>query len=264
MKLYRAGALVKKSLMLTFRDFHRFTDLIYWPALDIIVWGFTSKWVQTTQLQSSQVAPTVLCCLVLWQVFYRAQMEVCFTLMDELWSQNFANLFSSPLKISEWIISVIIISFFKSIFTFSFGSLLIYLLYGVNIFQLGFMLLLYFPLIVMSGWVIGFISSSIIIYWGQKLQNLIWVLGWLFVPFSGVFYPIAILPPSLQYISWLLPMPYVFESVRLFITFGKVNYSLLAIGVMITVTYVILAVIMFRFFFVRSKIYGLARLERYE
>jgi hypothetical protein len=75
MKLYRITAIVFRHLMLTFRDLHRFIDLIYWPILDIVIWGFTSRWVQGNQAQPLQISFILLTALIFWQVLFRAQLE---------------------------------------------------------------------------------------------------------------------------------------------------------------------------------------------
>lgn len=144
MKLYRIKAIVLRHLILTFRDFHRMIDIIYWPVLDIVIWGFTARWVQSNQLQSIQISFILLTALVFWQVLFRAQLEVSFSFLDELWSHNLVNLFSTPIKISEWIISVMIIGFIKSVFAFAFGTTVIFMIYSVNILTTGFVLLLFY------------------------------------------------------------------------------------------------------------------------
>jgi ABC-2 type transport system permease protein len=208
MKLYRITAIVFRHLMLTFRDLHRFIDLIYWPILDIVIWGFTSRWVQGNQAQPLQISFILLTALIFWQVLFRAQLEVSFSFLDELWSHNLVNLFSTPLLLSEWITAVMIVGFMKCVFTFLFGATIVWILYALNILQTGIILLLFLFLIIISGWSIGFLTTSAVVYWGQKVQTLAWVMGWFFAPFSGVFYPISILPFGAQLVSACIPMSF--------------------------------------------------------
>lgn len=264
MTLYRIKAIVLRHVILTFRDFHRFIDLIYWPILEIVIWGFTARWVQGNQVQPIQVSFILLTALVFWQVLLRAQLEVSFSFLDELWSHNLVNLFSTPLQLSEWIIAVMIIGFLKCIFTFIFGVAIIYILYLLNIIKLGFILLVFLFLMICSGWTIGFLTTAAVAYWGQKIQTLAWVMGWFFAPFSGVFYPISVLPYWAQIISASLPMSYLFEGIRTLITTGIVPTKMLFICLGLNAIYLALALLVFKVAFEKSKVYGLARLERYE
>jgi ABC-2 type transport system permease protein len=264
MKLYRIKAIALRYMMLTLRDFHRFIDLIYWPVLDIIIWGFTARWIQTNQAHPLQVSFILLTALIFWQVLFRAQIEVSFSFLDELWSHNLVNLFSTPLKLSEWIIAVMAVGIAKSIFTFFFGTTIVWLLYSLSILKIGLPLLYFFGLIIMSGWAIGFLTTAAIAYWGQKIQTLVWVMTWLFAPFSGVFYPISVLPQWAQLFSRLIPMSYLFESIRELIITGIVPKNMLLICFGLNIFYLALGIMFFKVAFEKSKIYGLARLERYE
>ena len=134
MKIYRIKAVILRHIILTFRDFHRFIDLIYWPLLEIVIWGFTARWVQSSQEgQSSQISLALLTALIFWQVILRAQFEISLGFLDELWSHNLINLFSTPIKLSEWIIAVTIVGVVKCLFTFVFGAFVIWLLYSLII-----------------------------------------------------------------------------------------------------------------------------------
>lgn len=264
MKLYRIKAIVYRHLMLTFRDFHRFIDLIYWPILDIVIWGFTSRWIQGNQVQPLQISFILLTALVFWQVFFRAQLEVSFSFLDELWSHNLVNLFSTPLQLSEWIAAVMVIGFIKSVFAFFFGITVIWILYALNILQIGLILVLFLLLIIFSGWSIGFLTTSAVVYWGQKVQTLVWVMGWLFAPFSGVFYPISVLPYGAQLFSACIPMSYLFEGIRTVIMTGTVPKNMVLMCCLLNALYLTVGILLFKFAFEKSKVYGLARLERYE
>lgn len=262
MKLYRIKALILRYLMLTFRDFHRFIDLIYWPILDIIIWGFTARWIQSNEHDS--LSAILLTSLVFWQVLFRAQVEVSFNFLDELWSHNLANLFSTPVTLFEWISAVMVVGLLKSIFTFLLGTVAIWVLYNLLVFKTGFILIPFLFLIVMSGWVIGFLTTAAVAYWGQKVQTLVWVLAWFFAPFSGVFYPISVLPYWGRGIAAIIPMSYFFETVRGTVATGVVPVKTLAACCVLNCIYVVFALILFKCAFEKSKVYGLARLERYE
>lgn len=264
MKLYRVKAIALRHLMLTFRDFHRFIDLIYWPILDIVIWGFTARWIQCNSDQNQQISYILLTALVFWQVLFRAQIEVSFGFLDELWSHNLVNLFSTPVKISEWIIAVMAVGLLKSIFTFILGVGTIFILYHLAVLKTGLILVPLLLLMVISGWIIGFLTTAAIAYWGQKVQTLVWVLAWFFAPFSGVFYPISVLPHWAQLIAATIPMSYFFEGMRITISTGIVPKTMMLMCCLLNFIYLALAILLFKFAFEKSKIYGLARLERYE
>lgn len=263
MQLYRIKAIILRHLLLTFRVPHRMIDIMYWPLLNIILWGCNSLWHQQHEMSSSMTF-MLLTALLFWQILFRANMEVCYSLLDELRSNNFSNIFSTPISLYEWMISVSFIGLLKSIFTFFFGVICIWLLYALNILNIGWELLPFLALIILTGWSVGFLTASCIMTWGQIVEGLMWVVVWAFVPLSGIFFPISVLPSWIQPIAYCLPQPYLFEGIRYFITTGIMPTAMLIKGFLLCCFYFCVSLYFFKTRFKKSKNLGLARLERYE
>jgi ABC-2 type transport system permease protein len=262
MEIYRINAMILRHLLLTFRVFQRFTDIMYWPLLNIILWGCNSLWHQ--QNESPLITFMLLTALLFWQILFRANMEVCYSLLDELRSNNFCNVFSTPLTLYEWMTAVVFIGLLKSIFTLFFGVFCIWFLYSLNILSIGWELVPFLALIILVGWSIGFLTASCIVMCGQNVEGLMWVGVWAFVPLSGIFFPLSVLPQWLQSLAYCLPQPYLFEGIRAFIMTGLMPTSLLIKGFLLSILYFVLSLYFFKRCFEQSKDLGLARLERYE
>jgi ABC-2 type transport system permease protein len=261
MKWYRIRALLIRTFKLTFRGIDPLVDFFYWPLFDIVVWGFTSRWVQTYQTTNSNVSLTLLTALVIWQACYRANLDISFNLLSELWSRNIVNLFATPLELKEWMACFMVVGLINTCIAVFFGMIAVWLLYSINVLSVGWVLIPFFISLVISGWSIGFLTASTIIYWGQHAQKFVWVMGWFFVPFSAVFYPMAVLPQWAQAIAKALPMTYVFEALRKYITTHSLSYQYLVTSFVLNGLYLAMALLLFKFTFDKSKSKGLARLE---
>ena len=209
MNWFRIFALVQRNIMLTYSGLDPLVDIFYWPLYDIILWGFTSLWV--AQLENKSIALSWLGALCIWQVCYRVNLDISLNLLTELWSRNVVNLFATPLELKEWMVAAMCLGIFNAIITTIFGTAMVALLYGVNVFSLGWIFLPLTLMLVLSGWATGFLSAGCLILGGQKIQKIVWVLGWAFVPFSALFYPLSLLPTWAIVIAKALPMSYVFE-----------------------------------------------------
>jgi len=216
MKLHRIIAIFIRHFLPSIRELHRFIDIVYWPIFDIWLWGFTSVWVAGMQSSSAHVGYIVLTSLVLWQVANRAHLEVALNFVEELWAHNIVNLFSTPLIMAEWLLAVLLLGIVKGIFAFILGTFVVWLFYKISLLTVGWLLVPFFISLLMSGWILGFLAVSIMLYAGQRAHTCIWVIGWVVVPFSGVFYPVSILPWWAQKISYVLPTTYLFEGIRSF------------------------------------------------
>jgi ABC-2 type transport system permease protein len=236
------------------------SDLFYWPLIDILLWGLTSVWIQT-QSNASNFPLLLMTGLIFWQITWRGSVDVSISLLNEFWHRNLLNLFSTPLKLSEWAAGVILLCLCKLVITVLFGTLAVYILYSLNIFQIGWAFLPFAASLLIFGWTLGFLSSSAIIYWGHQIEALAWMIGFLFAPFSAVFYPVSILPAWAQAIAWCLPTTYIFEGMRYILSNGTFPMQDFLISIALNILYLFLSIALFRTMFEKSRSKGLARLE---
>lgn len=257
----RVWAVCIRHLYVFRKNFDRLSDSFYWPVLDIILWGLTSAWVERSQVGVPHFILMLLTGLVYWQVVWRANYEISVNLLEEMWNANLVNLFSTPLKLSEWIAAAMLLGLLKLGVTVLVGSGAVYLLYQLNIFSVGYMTIPFFIILTIAGWTLGFIGASFIIYWGQKVQTIAWTMGFLLAPFSAVYYPLDVLPSSVQAVSRWLPTTYVFEGMRFILATGTMPLEMLGKAAALTALYLSLSIVLFVMMFEKSRAKGLARLE---
>lgn len=236
------------------------SDLFYWPLIDILLWGLTSIWIQKHN-PVSNLPLILLTGLIFWQVTWRGSVDISVSLLQEFWSRNLVNLFSTPLKIDEWMGGVLLLSFCKLALTVTFGALTVYLLYALNVFAIGWAFLPFAAALLIFGWILGVLAASIIIYWGHQVEAFAWMIGFLFAPFSSVFYPVEILPAWAQTIAWCLPTTYIFEGMRILLNEGDFPTAYFGMSLGLDLFYLVLALGLFKKMFNKTLKKGLARLE---
>jgi ABC-2 type transport system permease protein len=254
MKFYRIKAIVLKNIYNEFSNIVRLADSLYWPVIDIALWGLSSVWLQKTQPGVPNIVLTILTGLVFWQVINRANNEISLTMIEEVWSKSLVNLFSTPLQLFEWLCGALITGLIKTTFV-------VWTFYALNIFTAGWILIPFSFSLILYGWTIGLIGASLIIYWGQKMSSVPWMMLFLFAPFSAVFYPLDVLPYWMRIIAKSLPGAYIFEGMRK--SLFNPDYlplSDLLISYGLNIIYLTLAVILFKFMFEKSRSKGLAQL----
>jgi ABC-2 type transport system permease protein len=198
--LHRIMAVVRRHFLLSFARFNRLFNVIYWPFVNIVIWGVTSIWIQSFS-QDPYLIQTILLGLVLWQIVFRVNLETARGLFEELIHHNVVHIFSTPLTLTEWILAMMIMGMINMVIVLFVSSFSVWLLYGVNILDLGWHLIPFSLLLLCSAWFIGFFICGLLIYWGLKAQDFIGSIGYIFAPFSAVFYPLEALPKSAQVIG---------------------------------------------------------------
>ena len=101
------------------------SDLFYWPLIDILLWGLASVWLSSHSAEPN--LPLMLITgLILWQIIWRGSIDVSISLLQEFWHRNLMNLFSTPLKISEWTLGVVLLCLCKLCLTVTVGALAVH------------------------------------------------------------------------------------------------------------------------------------------
>ena len=214
MNFGRILALLTRHLYLYKRSFARLLEIFYWPLLDLVVWGFITIYLAKQGTQLHGAVSFFLGALILWDVLFRAQQGIALSFLEEMWARNLMNLFASPLTVGEYLAATMLMSIFKVI---AVATLMIFFalnFYSYDIFVVGISLIPFVLNLIVSGWIIGVLTTSIIMRFGQQAEVLAWGMVFLFQPISCVFYPLEVLPPFLQKIAWVVPPAHIFEGMR--------------------------------------------------
>ena len=253
------SAITIRHIRLIRNYMNRFLFIFYWPFLDILIWGFLGKWIQTLQ-NDINLEMTLLLSILLWSVCARLGMEVFGSLIEELWSHNIINIFASPITLFQWIIGVLLFVLLLSIVVITYLFMLISLFYDISILSLFKNFIIFAPSLFLSGISIGFLILSIIIYFGLRANEIAYVIMWSFMPFCGAFYPVENLPHWAQKISAFIPMSYAFKGMREYILNHANPLSYLIKSSVLSLIYGCLFLLLFFYMFNKSKNKGLSRL----
>lgn len=253
----RIIALVWRHLLLYKRSPQRIMEIVYWPLLDLLLWGFITVYLATYREALPAFVTFFLGALILWDILFRAQQGICITFLEEIWSRNLLNLFASPLTWKEFVAATMTISLIKVVGAAIVTILVAFALYSFNLFEIGVSLIPFMVNLVVMGWAIGIFTTGIILRYGQEAEVLAWGLAFLFQPFSAVFYPVSVLPPALQAITQFVPAAHVFEGMRGVIQEGVFPVEQLLWATGLNVIYLAAAIYFFQWMFHVVKDKGL-------
>lgn len=218
MKLHRIGALIVRHLYLYRRSLPRLMEIFYWPFLDLVIWGFITVYLAQFRSELPGFVTFFLGALILWDVLFRSQQGITISFLEEIWARNLMNLFASPLKPSEFLAATMAMSVFKVAAVSVVMVVCALVFYSYNIFVIGVWLMPFVLNLVVTGWIIGVLTTSLIMRFGQEAEVLAWSMVFLFQPISCVFYPMEVLPGWLQAVAWANPAAHVFEGMRAVLT----------------------------------------------
>ena len=212
--------MVARYLYLMRSSWPRLAELVYWPAVQMLTWGFLQTYISAQggavgmRGKLASLAGTLIGSLLLWDTMFRAQLGFSISFLEEMWSRNIANLLMSPLRPLEFVAALMTMSVIRLLIGLVPVSILAIAFFGFNLWGLGFALVGFFANIVLTSWAIGLAVSGLVLRNGLGAEGLAWSVLFFVLPFACVYYPVATLPVWLQWLAWCLPPTYVFEGLR--------------------------------------------------
>ena len=205
---------------------------------------------------SSNTVGVILTAAILYDFLFRASISFNMMFLEEIWSRNFTNLFIAPIKLSEMIASLTITAVFRSLIGLIPAALLAIPLFGVSVFKIGLPLLALLFSLYIFGVTLGLLVTAGLLRFGPSFENIAWASLFFLAPLGCIYYPVDILPLSLQIIAKGLPLVHVFEEMRNILINGTVNYFEIFISILISVAYFIFGVIIFYMAYFGARVRG--------
>lgn len=210
----RVGAMALRHLYILRGSWPRILELIYWPTIQLVIWGFVSVFFREHSTWVAQAAGVLIAAVLLWDTFFRGQIGFSMGFMEEMWSRNLASLFVTPLRPAEFIAAMVTISLCRTLLGAIPAAILAIPMFDVSVFAMGFPLFLFFMNLMFMSWAIGLLVISLLLRAGLGAENFAWFVIFLLAPVACIYYPVETLPTFLQWVAWSMPMAYVFEGMR--------------------------------------------------
>jgi ABC-2 type transport system permease protein len=254
--LRRVYALVLRHTYLLRSSGPRILELVYWPTVQMILWGFITVFLVNHSSWLAQASGVLLSGVLLWDVLFRGQLGVSLVFMEEMWSRNLGHLFVSPLRPFELGCALLTMSLIRTLIGVGGAALIAIPLFDFSVFSLGLPLLAFFINLIVMGWAIGLLVSGIVLRYGLGAESMAWIAIFAVQPISGVYYPIETLPEWLQYVAAILPSSHVFEGMRSVLFDHVFRVDLLLHAVLLNVVYLTAGFISFLAFFKIARVRG--------
>ena len=238
-------ALSLRHIYLIKGSFPRILDLIYWPTIQIFLWGFISKFFTLNSSFYENTVGIILSAAILYDFLFRSSISYNMMFLEEIWSRNFTNLFIAPIKLSEIIAALTFTAIFRTMIGLVPAALLAIPFFGVSILKIGTPLIFLLITLYIFGVTLGLLVTSGLVRFGPSFENIAWATLFFLAPLGCIYYPIEILPEWLQTIAKLLPLVHIFEEMRNILIYDIINYLQIFKAILISFLYFVIGVITF-------------------
>ena len=245
MNLSRIGAIVLRQVYLMRGSPQRVLPLFAWVAIDIVLWGYITRYLNGVSGAHLNFVPALLGAVLMWDFLTRVMQGVTMAFFEDVWSRSFLNIFASPITTSEYVAGLVLTGVCTSLLGLLTMIVLASAAFGLSFLSYGPALVPALLILFVTGIALGIVGVSIVLRLGPAAEWLIWPIPTLVSPFAGVFYPIAVLPGWMRMIAHALPPSYVFEALRAIVAGKPTPWSSLGMGAGLSLAYLALAAAVF-------------------
>jgi ABC-2 type transport system permease protein len=236
----RIWGLMYRHLALYRRSWPRLIELMYWPILQMVVWGFVTAHLAGVQNNVASVAAGVLLGgVLLWEVALRSQMGFSVSFLEEIWSRNLGHLFVSPMRPHEMVVALMGMSLLRVLVGVVPAMGLAWVLYAFGLWTMGPVVVGFFAALLLMGWAVALGVTALILRFGAGAEALAWSVLFGITPFAAVFYPVSVLPGWLQPVALSLPAAHVFEGMRTALLEGRIAWDHLAWAFLLDLAWIV-------------------------
>jgi ABC-2 type transport system permease protein len=209
------GALTLRYLFVYTRNWVRIAELIFWPTMELVTWGFLTRFLDAqTGVEAAVPVKWLLGGVILWDVMFRSQQGVAISFLEDVWTRNLLNVFVAPVRQAEYLSAAFCVGFIRIGVTVIILGVLSWALFAFNVLGFGWGLILFFANLLLFGWSLGIFSTALIMRYGQAAESFAWAVPFLVQPITAVYYPVSVMPVWLQWTALALPSTHVFEGMR--------------------------------------------------
>ncbi len=252
MKLNSIKAILQQELFVTYRAIEVIMDIIFFPLMSIILFGFLSTYL--TKASGSSIGQSVLMGMLLWQVIFIVQYSVSVGSLWNIWARNLSNLFITPLRARDYIFAQALSGAIKALLMLMLSAVISIYIFHFNLFILGFVpLSVFLSNLILFAFAVGLIILGVIFRYGTRIQAFAWGLLPMFQPITAAFYPVSVLPTPLRVIAYFFPPTFIFEAARGVLQSHYLDWRLIGIAFFENIIYVVVAILFFSAMFAKSK-----------
>src|ERR671925_877068 len=172
----RIGGMVLRHWYVIRSSVPRTAELVFWPLVSMLMWGFLQTYLARTTSLAARAAGLFVGGILLWDILVRSQLGYAVAFLEEIWARNLGHLMMSPLRPTELVASLMVVSLIKLSVAMVPVTFLAYVFFGYNLLSLGIAFAAFFANLVIMSWALGLISTGAVLRWGMAAESIAWLI----------------------------------------------------------------------------------------
>jgi len=199
--------------------------IFFWPTLDVITMGYISLYINQkfwniSQVQGISYMQFMITGAIFWSFINVTIMEISQMWDRERWEETLRFTFRLPIK--KWVFLLgntlfgVSRAFIATITALIFSWIVFGMAFGANIFYILFLFVLTVGAV--YGLCILLATAGLL---KREIEAIAFALVWILNLFSGIYYPISVLPDWMQAVGKVFPIYYAVDAMRAVSVYGQ-------------------------------------------
>ena len=219
----KCAASFYKSWIMAKRNFFTIFEVIFWPFIGLMSIGLMATFFSMDQNMIS----FILIGAIAFSIVQVCQIDIAYVMLFDMWSKSIKHTFVAPIRGYHLIIGSLLFGIIRSVTVFIILMILSFYTFGFNFLVAGLMpVLLFLAGLFLTSASIGILVCISILMFGQRAEVAAWTIAGIMMFICGIYYPVSILPYSVQLVARAIPLTYFLEYMRSFYGFGEANVVL--------------------------------------
>lgn len=224
---HRVRAVVRRHVLVQARNPGHWFLLFVLPVVDALLFSSIGVAFGETDRAVEILVVGILLFHVIWQLTLAGSLGF----LEEVWSRNVLNLWTTPLTESEYGLALLVTGFVRALVSMGLVGAVAAGLYSVDPTGAGWVLAVGAAALMVFGWAVALLVIGLVLQFGETAEVFSWGTIVLLMPLSGIFYPPEALPGFLQPVAQVIPLTRVFEATRESLEGGAIEWVDLGIGI---------------------------------
>jgi len=235
---YKIWAFSVRSALVTRRNVFAVFEMLFWPLIGIFSVGLLTRFLHLEE----ETVSFILIGAVTMNTIQIAQLDLSYALLYSVWSKSLKHEFIAPVSLFHILIGSGLVGLVRGLLVFGIMGFLSVYFFDMDLRRPGLTGLICFLLgMFLNAAVIGALVVALVLRFGQRAEVAAWAFSYLMLLLCGLYYPISVLPESIQILAQFIPLTYFLDYFRHFYGFPAASKHPLLYGFGQTVLYLILS-----------------------
>ena len=210
-EVVRTWAFARRNVIMARRNVFFVFELTFWPGVAMLSHGLLTRFLAL----DAKMTAFILVGTVALSTVQVCQLDVAYAVLFDIWSKSMKHQFLTPIGIRHMAVGSWLVGVARGVTVFALMAVIGSWAFGFDFVGGGPGSLALFLLgCFLCSLIIGLFVCSLVLLFGTRAETSAWAAVNFTVMFSGIYYPVSVLPEWAQVVAAGIPLTYFLDAFR--------------------------------------------------